>query len=386
MPLTLRECFRLKISLAQKYQQPDAAKQVATVAGIKTRGISLFGMSALDFWENILTEAEKGGHLVSLLKVVATQHPDDPEYPHWLQELETGISDRQKKLAQSIRDGHCVLFLGSGTLWCKDEADDNAQEITTFNRAFAKSLAGEMQEQDIYFDKRESYNLAYIAQRYGELTQHIPGMQGKLAQEFYEDRRLPTPLHEQLAELPFRVMINTNPDHELATILNRDSADKCVHRYYSLANAQNGHAASGPRPLDPGQVLLYNIFGWFGDRPSIILTESQLLDFTNRILNRNPALDPQVLEEFTATDDVPKSYLFLGFDFDQWYVKIVFQTVLKLIKQKDRAFSIFPKGVAFNQFNREFFEEEFKCYFIDDDLNKFVTDLVTTYRNLPPAP
>ncbi|MBC8152698.1 MAG: hypothetical protein H7Z72_07300, partial [Bacteroidetes bacterium] len=80
MPLTLRECFRLKISLAQKYQQPDAAKQVATVAGIKTRGISLFGMSALDFWENILTEAEKGGHLVSLLKVVATQHPDDPEY------------------------------------------------------------------------------------------------------------------------------------------------------------------------------------------------------------------------------------------------------------------------------------------------------------------
>ncbi|RYC68577.1 MULTISPECIES: SIR2 family protein [Spirosoma] len=384
MPLTPRERFRLKISLAQKYQQPDAARQVATVAGINTLSIPFNGTPPIDLWEKIILKAEKSNRLLPLVKQVATQHPDDTEYPDWLRELETGIPERLRKLAQSIRDGHCLLFLGPGTLLCEvQEADGGPLQTTTFNRAFAKALASDMQQQNIYYDEREASNLAYIAQRYSDLTQNIPGMQAKLAQEFYETCQPDTRLYELLAQLPFRIVINTNPDNELATLLNQQTPGRCVHRYYSLANAQDGLPPTGPRPLEPGQLLLYNIFGWFGDRPSMILTESQLLDFTNRILNRNPALDPQVMEEFTAGEDSPKSYLFLGFDFDQWYVKIVFQTVLKLIKQKDRAFSIFPKGLDYKQFNREFFEEEFKCYFIDDDLGLFLRSLQAEYEQLP---
>lgn len=395
MPLTPRERFRLKISLADKYPLRDSARQVASAAGIVTLTIQNEGMSPIDLWEKILQKAEKTNRLVPLMQKVSEQHPNDYEYPIWLKEVESGFPTRMKKLAQDIRDGHCLLFMGSGTLLCGvQDVEDAPFQTTTFNRAFAKSLADEMHQQFIYYDKREMYNLAYIAQRYSELTKNIPGTQGKLAKEFYKYCRPDTRLYEKLAQLPWQVVINTNPDSELATILNQEVEDeeqnvervkpRCIQRYYNIANnVPSAHSLPQPiEPLKAGQTLLYNIFGSFEDRPSMVLTESQLLDFTNRVLDKNPALHPLVMDEFTVDENTPKSYLFLGFDFDQWYVKIVFQTVLKLTKQENRSYSIFPLGVGYNQFNRDFFEEEFKCYFIDYDLLSFVDDLVIAYREL----
>lgn len=389
------------MSLANKYDQSNDAKRVAKAAQINTAKIKLNG-SSVDLWEEIIQAAEKSNRLVGLLEFVTNPNEkaaEDDDCRNCLSELTTGVPTRVQKLAQSIADGRCVLFLGSGTLLCNvapiDDPEGPAQ-LTVFNQALAQSMAKELQDNSVYFDPRESRNLPYIAQRYNDLmlpglnmpAREVPGLQGKLAKQFYESCDPDPRLHELVAQLPFRVVINTNPDAELATILNNlpvtDSSaprPRCVHRYYNMTNA-DGTATITPRPLDPGQTLLYNIFGSFEDRPSIILTESQLLDFTSRILNKTPAIDPQVMEEFTVSDTPPKSYLFLGFDFDQWYVKIVFQTVLKLIKQKDRAFSIFPKGISYSVANREFFEEEFKCYFIDDDITRFLKDLIKMYQDI----
>ncbi|GAB3695294.1 hypothetical protein GCM10027592_17260 [Spirosoma flavus] len=412
MPLTLRERFSLKVSLANRYDQPGDVKRIAKASGIGNLiNISLDG-TALDRWEAIIQAAEVQNRLVGLVQTVLNENADDTDCRAWLDELTNGVPTRVQKLARSIADGQCVLFLGPGTLLCNVQnpftPEDESLKLTVFSHAFARSLAKELYDNNVYYDSRAETNLAYIAQRYNDLrlpgtdkfVRDIIGIQGKLAQSFYKSSEPNTRLHELVAKLPFRVVINTNPDGELAAVLNEQplpapnnpgkSIPRCVHRYYNITNA-DGMARSNPNPLEPGQTLLYNIFGWFEDRPSMILTESQLLDFTNRVLNKDPALDPQVINEFTVTDANPKSYLFLGFDFDQWYVKIMFQTVLKLIKQKDRAFSIFPKGVAYNQFNREFFEEEFKCYFIDEDLTKtnpdgFLEQLIIAYTELVPAP
>lgn len=401
MPLTLRERFQLKVSLASRYDQPTDAKRIAKAASINTLNISFNG-KPIELWEQIIDEAERRNRLIGLVQTVCNENADDLNCKLWLDELTNGVPTRVQKLAQSIANGNCLLFLGPGTLLCNvppDDDPDGTPVLTVFNQAFARSLAREMRDSTVYFDEKSANNLAYIAQRYNDVqlpdmdryVRDLPGMQGKLAQEFYDTCRPDTRLYELLAELPFRVIINTNADNELAAILNNKAAGspdspqpRCVHRYYSLANAQDGLPPAGPRPLEPGQSLLYNIFGSFSDRPSMILTESQLLDFTNRILNRNPPLDLEVMAEFTTGEDVPKSYLFLGFDFDQWYVKIMFQTVLKLTKQKDRTFSIFPKGLDYKQFNREFFEEEFKCYFIDDDLALFLKSIVAEYQKLLP--
>ena len=398
MPLTKRDFFRLRVALTKKYGSD--ADRVAAHVGINLDNVPE-GENSAEYWRNILANAVQTSKLESLLVHELTEESDNNEnYRLWLTELQTGIPERVQKLAKTIRDGQCVLFLGAGTLLCSapDPTDrqGNRRIQTTFNQAFAQWLSSLMDDKNIYYDqdKMAKANLAYITQRYSELTNNIPGMQGKLAKDFYETCRPNKTLYEELAKLPWRVVINTNPDAELATILNEQAADepqngeqkrpRCVQRYYNMTNNVPG-GESAPQPIEslgPGQTLLYNFFGSFDDRPSMVLTESQLLDFTSRILNKNPALDPLVMDEFTVSESNPKSYLFLGFDFDQWYVKIIFQTVLKLVKQKDRSYSIFPLGVDYYQFNRDFFEEEFKCYFIDYELLPFVEDLVKAYRTL----
>lgn len=411
MPLTLRERFSLKVSLANRYDQSGDVKRIAKASGINNLvNISLEGTS-LDRWEAIIQAAEKQNRLAGLVQTVLNENTNDHQCISWLDELTNGVPTRVQKLAQSIRDGHCVLFLGPGTLLCNVQnpfIPDDSLKITVFGHAFSRSLAKELYDNNVYYDSRAETNLAYITQRYNDLklpdtdifVRDVQGIQGKRAQEYYRICQPNSRLHELVSKLPFKIVINTNPDDELATVLNArplsdpndpsNTIPRCVHRYYNITNT-DGMGHSNPRPLEPGQTLLYNIFGWFGDRPSMILTESQLLDFTNRVLNKNPALDPEVMNDFTVTEANPKSYLFLGFDFDQWYVKIMFQTVLKLIKQKDRAFSIFPKGIAYDQFNREFFEEEFKCYFIDEDLTKanpegFLEKMINAYTELVPVP
>ncbi|MBO0950612.1 SIR2 family protein [Fibrella forsythiae] len=393
MPLTQRERFRLKISLATKYDKIDEIKRIIEHAELGKIPLGVTG-KAIELWEQILKTAESRNRLASLVRKVAEESSDDDNFKYWLNELENGLLTRWEKLARSIADGHCLLFLGPGMLRCNVQEDGNdSPTLMVFNQAFAQVLAKEMYDSNVYFDEKATTNLPYIAQRYNEvklpdinlLVKDIPGIQGKLAQEFYNSCQPDTRLYELIAQLPFKVIINTNPDDELATILNGQKPGQCVHRYYNITNA-DGAVHRIPELLGPGQTLLYNIFGWFGDRPSMILTETQLLDFTTRLINRNPALDPQVVNEFTVHENGPKSYLFLGFDFDQWYVKIMFQTVLKLIKEDNRSFSISPKGVAYNQFNREFFEEEFKCYFIDDDLTRLpdssLKKLVDIYKKL----
>lgn len=387
MPLTPRDRYTLGVKLAQKYhdQVAGTAKRVASAAGVDMLDLALDNLPPLDVWKRVVRQVEDEDKLSDLLDVVYREHGTETYFPTLKDELQNGRALRLDMLARAIRDGECVLFMGAGMLLCDVQISPNSPyEKMTFSRAFSLSLAKSMRDKYIYFDEKQAANLAYTAQRYGELTQNIPGMLGKMAQDFYVKCRPDTRLYEQLAKLPFRVVLNTNPDAELATILNEKSPESCTFRYYNVSNNIVEKEAS-TTPTDPSTTdftLLYNLFGYFNDRPSMVLTESQLLDFTNRILNKNPALDPRVMDEFTAGENAPKYYLFLGFDFDQWYVKIVFQTVLKLVKQKDRSVSIFPKGIDYNQFVREFFEEEFKCYFIDDDLPRFLDDLIVAYRKL----
>ena len=54
-------------------------------------------------------------------------------------------------------------------------------------------------------------------------------------------------------------------------------------------------------------------------------------------------------------------------------MKLVLDMVLEMVKQKDgRAFSTFSANAPFSAFNREFYQDEFKFYFIEEDIQQFV--------------
>ena len=101
-------------------------------------------------------------------------------------------------------------------------------------------------------------------------------------------------------------------------------------------------------------------------------------------------LHPDVLREFNERDN----YLFLGFDFEQWYFKILFQ--LFGIKKNeyssiscgfenalnpDQTGAVSQGNSRVSVYTREFFEQEFKIFFVNDDIKNFIIELSNLVEN-----
>ena len=370
--LTPRDMYRLKIALSDCYGKADEARRVMRSAFLDPNRVDLDG-SAYTFWQNILEYARRHEKLIDLLAFVASpnEKADIFVVNQLLKELREGRQIRLQALTRAIRSRQCILFLGPNTLRCKEDG----VSTPPFNQVLARSMAQELDENTIYFAENQRDNLSYIAQRYTEMPGYMVGEQGRKALEVYNESTIDDSVYRALAPLPWKVVINTNHDDRLAQIMKAKEYGTCQFGYYSIAN-QPEQLANKHFPADSDGVLLYNLFGSFNDPSSILLTESQLLCFTRKTLAKEPALDPKVRSEFESPNYY---YLFLGFDFDQWYAKIIFDTVLKLTRQENHAFSVFPRGVAINQSNREFFEEEFKIYFVSDDMDSYLNAIIQCY-------
>ena len=432
-PFTRREEYRLLSRLSDAYplfDDVDALFDPKVGSGValkKKFGEIATGDPSSTRWQNVYNMIDGNDELVKLLEFVmgTDEGPltKDPTITSLLTVLKTRDQQKLTRLAEAIDQNGCILFLGPGAL-------RTAEGGQPFTKYLANSLANVLQQNtnDIYFDPELRENLSYIAQRYEEIArklfqQKFPGQpynpqqfnrQGLLASDTYTALRnqdgLNTAIYQSVAKLPFKIIINTNPDHEdlinaiettpIRGALNRE----CIHGYFSMANGnavgeddrvivRNRMASFGglAKPGEKTKVLLYNLFGSVENPYSILTTESQFLQFMTTILDPDAGLHFELKREFFD----PKYYLFLGFDFDQWYAKIIFNTVLKLDKGENRTVSLFPLAtnasnesatvLPFSQANREFFEEEFNMYFVTDATQGFLKKLISIFEQLPHA-
>ncbi|GAB4028209.1 SIR2 family protein [Spirosoma koreense] len=374
--LTPRDMYRLKVELGRCYGSVEDARRIMIVVLLDPNKVDLHG-SVYAVWQTVLQYAQEREKLIDLLAFVASanEQPDNLIIGQLLKELREGRQSRLQSLTKAIRSRQCVLFLGPNTLRCRQ-----GDSTPAFNSVLAREMAQDLDDCNVYFAESQRENLSYMAQRYNEMPNYVLGEQGRKALNVYKNCVIDDSVYQALAPLPWKVVINTNPDDRLAQIMNAEKPGRCQYSYYSIANQLRQSAAIQPLD-DPESVLLYNIFGSFDEPTSILLSESERLSFTRKTLAKDPPLDPNVRSEFES----PNYYLFLGFDFDQWYVKIIFDTILKLTRQQDRSFSVFPKGVVLNESNREFFEEEFKIYFVSDDMDSYLKDIITHYNAFSPA-
>lgn len=293
------------------------------------------------------------------------------------EQLKSGYKPKLPLLAKALSEGRCVLFLGPNML---QVSQGTGKASVSFNELVASRIVNEFNREDIYYDKSQSGNLNYVAQLFSKRPEYALSGLGELTNNLYknyqEEDKLETKVYERLADLPFSIIVNTNPDDLLASIIKRKKPGSCVERYYDPIDPEQ---TINQPPLPEGKILFYNLLGTLSIPQSIQLTESQLISFTSCMVRGKPSLDTQVRLAF---NDQTTHYLFLGFDFDQWYMKLVVGSILGVAKQNpEQAFSTCSTNKPFSAFNREFYEDEFKFYFIDeDDLNLFVMKLVKAYQ------
>jgi hypothetical protein len=184
------------------------------------------------------------------------------------------------------------------------------------------------------------------------------------------------PLLEKLSDLPFRIIINATPDDFFARFYAETVRDYRFD-YYNFRKPN-------PDPLfefnDDSAPLIYNLFGYYKKPESLVLTYSDQLGYLNKITG---AQHERLPDSLLAAFNVPRFYLFLGFDFEDWSLKVLLDALFKNARNSIQPFAYPSKGeAAVGPHEKVFFKGEFKMEFPDTNMESFIEQLLEHYNKL----
>ena len=289
--------------------------------------------------------------------------------------------DREiETLARRINQNLCILFIGPGAL--------QTTEGIPINDAFALSLAAELEKEEIGFDETQKNNMVYMVQAYmqgkNEKYQRnvikIVDLRDKF-KIFLRTAKVDYSIYERLSDIPFTLIINTNYDMyftELFITKQEARGNKVHFSLYDFSNSNIPNDRVIEKNPVPGKknLVVYNLLGLCDDSymNSMVITETELVRFVGRIHQPNTALPVEISNYI----DENKYCLFLGFDFDQWYLKVVIRALWngsQFDRDREKFPDVLAQGLPIYP-TAFFYQETFKFYFITDKLEEFVSKLL----------
>ncbi len=271
------------------------------------------------------------------------------------------------KLLYGIEQGECILFLGPDLPLVPSGGERRLPARALLSRLLAQ-LSGEDSRTD-------SGDLARVSQRFLAREDEM-SLEMEVARWHRQLVGERSTLHDDLAALPFRLIVTSGHDPLIEEALRAAGKEPAVERYhYRGRNQELLPEPSGQAPV------LFHLYGHAGEPPSVVLTETQLLDFLTALISRDPPLP----NDLNAALTNGRLFLFLGFGLDQWYLRILLH-VLKVLRQGSRAFAIEtgkPDGGGSEDGAVLFYRENFKVEVHRQDVAEFVRELRGRY--LPPA-
>jgi len=274
-------------------------------------------------------------------------------------------NDDLDTLIYAIKQKNCILMLGPDT--ATETVDEKTYLLT---ESLASQLAEELEQKT-----RERINpsdLAQVSQYYAE--------KGRLrleskASNFYKKKHaLCNQLHQNLAKLPFYFTITTTPDSMLINALEKEKKLPIMGLY--------NFKGKNPEPVQMGTVekpLVFYLYGSVTEPNSLLLTENDLLDFLAGLISGKPPLPNNIRIEL---QDENKIFLFLGFGFRHWYLRIL----LYALQGKNKispsiALEKFPLENTIDLEHTVFFfnKSDYKIHIFKEDFNIFAATLLDRY-------
>jgi hypothetical protein len=224
-------------------------------------------------------------------------------------------------LLKSIRQKKCILLLGPGVAVDPVNVLGDCLPIQ-----FAQRLAAELRSAGKGGGLLATGDLAHVAQTYRrEMRQRRAGLE-LATEDFYAPyREQTTQLHLDLATLPFTLCISTTPERFLLNAFNQTLPEKKpIYDFYHFQpdpKRPQQPPSAAPSTINPEEhPLIYDLYGSIDETASLVLTENDLLDFLTSVLGQTPPLHPYVTSQFK---DPSVSFLFLGFGFRNWYIRVL---------------------------------------------------------------
>jgi hypothetical protein len=277
--------------------------------------------------------------------------------------------DQWKTLIHTLSQGNCILMLGPNM--SLEQANGKRQPLTEIlANELAEAIKPQMELREI-----NPANLAQMAHYYS-MAAGRNGLEAKV-ESFYEKRRkLTSELHKHLAALPFYFTITSTPDRMYYNAL-KTSGKQPVTSAYNFRGAAPAMAPMGTVE----NPLVYNLYGRVEESESLVLTENELIDFLVAVVSDNPPLPKNITSELQASN---KSFLFLGFGFQNWYLRVLLH-VLQGDKKQAHSFAIeqFPQDTSKDELEQTilFYEESGgKIHIYETELNTFIKELKEQYK------
>jgi len=185
-------------------------------------------------------------------------------------------------------------------------------------------------------------------------------------QRFYSQLQ-PNNIHERIAEIPFHLVISLSPDLVLKTYFE---AQKLSFSYDFYNKEQNPKPIEKPTAQKP---LIYNLFGSVDTEGSVILTYDDLFDYLISVFSKF-----ELPQEFKSQLQASRLVLFLGFQFDKWYFKLL----LRLLNLQEG--KINHAGLKDRQLLpqiRNFYADEFKMKFLNYSGYEIIENIYEKFKS-----
>ena len=185
-----------------------------------------------------------------------------------------------------------------------------------------------------------------------------------------EELTNPPPYFKMLAKLPFHSIVTMQPDNFIADTLAA-SGYEMIADYYDFSDPTVKKIE-----LSDEMQLVYNIFGSYNLPKSVAVTEKDQLVQVKSIVACVPGIPVQVTNRFK---DETKSFLFLGFDFNDWHFRLVLDA-LQIPKPNLAYYPIYSNGYQVALMTQEFYSEKFGIEFVSPDTDVFLAQLTSRYE------
>ncbi len=230
----------------------------------------------------------------------------------------------------------------------------------------------------------EEYSLSYVTSVLRVRSLSTDNLLQEDVAEYYNvmaDKCELHPMLEQLTDLRFRIVINAAPDN-FVTQLYDQVAQPYFADFYNFYKPSTGFNFDFEKDQ---RVVIYNLLGTFRKPESLVLTYKHQLNYIKKIVSeqQNERLPDGLTNAFKDF----RHHLFLGFDFDEWALRLMLDTLYKNVRENVQSYAYPSKTEAPTESDTKvFFQGEFGMQFPAVDMETFVTNLVQEYNNLGNQP
>ena len=276
--------------------------------------------------------------------------------------------DDWNALIHAIRKGKCILMLGPETALADVEGHPQLLSQSLANRLY--------RDMDPRFKENiDPSNLVDVSQLYCMQGGGKTDLQLKI-RDFYTRHQsaFSGSFYRDLAALPFYLAILSSPD-EMFDIALKEQHKNPKTGWYNYQQKKS-HMESIGTAAEP---LLFYLYGSIRDEESLVTTENDLLDFLASIMAKD-SLPERLINELQAPD---KSFLFLGFGFKHWHLRILLH-ILEIKNKANRSFALedfTPRSEAeFKSMVLFFREGPCKIHFFEKGFAEFAAELHRCYE------